>query len=74
MPLAHLLWRLAEKRTAPVPIRVTTACRWPACGLERVDLLSLLDPQAPKSAEARCPFCRRPMRIQAGAVAPEALA
>jgi hypothetical protein len=31
MPLAHLLWRLSEGRTAALQIRVSSACEWPSC-------------------------------------------
>jgi hypothetical protein len=67
MPLAHLLWRLSEGRTAALQIRVSSACEWPSCPLQRVDLTLRLNPQAPKPTEAGCPLCARAMRILSAA-------
>lgn len=67
MPLAHVLWRLAEGHTSPLQVRVTSACQWRGCALLQVDLLMRLDPASPKPAAATYPLCQRDLRIVAAA-------
>ena len=62
MPLAHVLWRLAEGRTSPLHVRVATRCEYPSCPLQCVELIMCLDPSAPKPTAAGCPLCARAMR------------
>jgi hypothetical protein len=69
MPLVHVLWRLAEGKTATLHVQVTSACLWPGCALQRVELTLILDPAGPKPAVAICPLCQRDMRILAAAPA-----
>jgi hypothetical protein len=63
VPLAHVLWRLAEGKTAALHVRVTSACQWPGCALLQVELIMRLDPASPKPTAAMCPLCQRDMRI-----------
>jgi hypothetical protein len=66
MPLSHLLWRLAEGKVTPLSIEVAYRCSWPMCPLvQGAFTLHLGEPTAPKPDEARCPLCRRPLRVLA---------
>jgi hypothetical protein len=66
MSLAHVLWRLAERRRGPLSIRLTMACRWPGCGVQRVELVLVINPEGEKPDEMSCPVCARPLHLLSG--------
>jgi hypothetical protein len=64
MPLNHLLWRLAEGKSAPIQVGISCRCAWRYCPIQTLNFILRLDePGGPKPEEARCPLCRRPMAV-----------
>jgi hypothetical protein len=64
MPLAHVLWRLSEGKSAALAVAVVCRCAWPTCPLGALEM-TLRFPAAThaKPEEARCPLCRKPLRV-----------
>jgi hypothetical protein len=64
VPLSHLLWRLSEGKTTPLSVAVTGRCAWPFCPMGAVEMvLQFASAMETKPEEARCPLCRKPLRV-----------